>query len=348
MLPRFPCIQKIGPGLAAVLLLFIGHGAAGPAGRGRPSAERVAAEREFYRPQKPTLERREERERLNKELGPETIDRMRDAIKRDEFGGPAELRERLVGVEPAPAPAAKPPGRDATRGSFARSPGNERKIKSIMRRDKILKTLSVRSVIELDPREPNAVEDNLKNLGVGDYQQVAESFDPCAVIKIVELLEDCEVLRLFGEDADGKGARAVGRYSFCCLSKSADGVPKGSGGFRWADARGLATPPENIRSHLALIKLPAGTKVVTGVVADNFMDNFGKYEPGGNTQIFIPHIDADKTKVIRYRLTSDADASEIALLSDKGVVLRFRLEDASAPEKTIERPTGEAVNSGGP
>ena len=58
----------------------------------------------------------------------------------------------------------------------------------------------------------------------------------------------------------------------------------------WSDASGLATPPENLLNHLAVATIPAGTTAIIGTVADNFPNAAGHFEPGGNTQIFVPEV----------------------------------------------------------
>jgi hypothetical protein len=91
---------------------------------------------------------------------------------------------------------------------------------------------------------------------------------------------------------------------------------------RWSDASGLATPPENLTDHLALVTIEAGTTVIVGTVADNFADQFGNLRVGGNTQIFVPNV---KTSMFKnYRLKDGASqVSDVSIVKDD-TILRFR------------------------
>ena len=83
----------------------------------------------------------------------------------------------------------------------------------------------------------------------------------------------------------GGGSAPLGRYFFCCLRQSVSDDAQ-----HWVDASALATPRENLRQHLAGVTVPAGTTVLVRTVADNFADQFGHLEKGGNTQIFMPYV----------------------------------------------------------
>jgi len=83
----------------------------------------------------------------------------------------------------------------------------------------------------------------------------------------------------------------------------------------------LATPPENLRDHLAVVTIPAGTTALIGTVADNFHNAAGKPVPGGNAQIFIPHLATFPFE--RYKLAQFGAMTEIEIQSDDRI-LRFR------------------------
>ena len=115
---------------------------------------------------------------------------------------------------------------------------------------------------------------------VTDYEQVAKSFDPRLRVEARTIQEPKTLWRIYGG-----GSGPVGRYYFCCLLEGVSDDAQ-----YWVDASGLATPRENLRQHLAGVTVPAGTTVLVGTVADNFADQFGRLEKGGNTQIFIPQV----------------------------------------------------------
>jgi hypothetical protein len=90
----------------------------------------------------------------------------------------------------------------------------------------------------------------------------------------------------------------------------------------WADASGLATPPDNFLQHLAVATIPAGTTVFIGTVADNFPDGSGRFAKGGNTQIFIPHVVSFPFR--EYRFAAEGrEVSDITIVLDDRT-LRFR------------------------
>jgi hypothetical protein len=150
-------------------------------------------------------------------------------------------------------------------------------------------------------------------LNVPDHQSVRDSFDSSQRAEVVTLKRQTTLLRLFGG-----ASKPVGRYFFCCLWSAESGHPHD----RWSDASVLATPPENLLERLAVVTVPAGSKVVVGVVADNFADQFGLLRPGGNTQIFVPEV--SNLMFREYRpADGGAAASDFVIFMDEGI-LRFR------------------------
>jgi hypothetical protein len=120
----------------------------------------------------------------------------------------------------------------------------------------------------------------MNSVKVTDHEQVAKSFDSKLRVEVKTLQQPTTLWRIYGG-----GSGPVGRYYFCCVM---EGVSYDAQ--LWVDASGLATPPENLRKHLAGVTIPAGTTVLVGTVSDNFADKLGHLEKGGNTQIFIPHV----------------------------------------------------------
>ena len=151
-------------------------------------------------------------------------------------------------------------------------------LSSVIRRLSILDQLGPgrSSPIEQD-QLPAYLRDSMK---VTDYEQVAKSFAPGSRVEVLTFPEPKTLWRIYGG-----GSGPVGRYFFCCLIEGVPDDPR-----YWVDASGLAMPRENLRQHLAGVKVPAGSTVLVGTVADNFADQFGRLEKGGNTQIFIPHV----------------------------------------------------------
>jgi hypothetical protein len=208
-----------------------------------------------------------------------------------------------------------------------------RSFSSVIRRLSIVAELGDGSSQELDHA---ALGRYLKdNLRVDDYAQVQGSFDTTQAVQIVKLRSTTELLRIFGGDS-----KPIGRYFFCCLWGANDQIPPNRWsaftqilGSRWSDASNLATPPGNLRERLALVTIPAGTRVIVGTVADNFVNDAGIPRPGGNTQIFIPELKTfafqeyriEDSLRIEGSLSKDTTVppSEILVLWDDGV-LRFR------------------------
>jgi hypothetical protein len=192
-------------------------------------------------------------------------------------------------------------------------------VSSVMRRYQILDELGQPRSTEL---EHKGLLDYLRDtVNVGDYDNVAKSFDPALKVEALTLRQEATLLRLYGGES-----KAIGRFFFCCLwfpptTDFADLVAIGKAelGFYWSDASGLATPPDNLGDHLAIAKIPAGTPVIIGTVADNFTDRFGRPAKGGNTQIFIPHVSTFPYQKYRLRPFSGA-VSEIEVLSDDQVL----------------------------
>jgi hypothetical protein len=149
------------------------------------------------------------------------------------------------------------------------------------------------------------------SLNVPDFEQVADSFDHYVAPVVAKTLEQkTTLLRLYGG-----ASMPSGRYFFCCRWSE-----KGFGG-RWSDASGLATPPGNVKSDLALVTLPAGTTVFVGIVADNFTNALGVKAKGGNTQIFVPKVEVSAVRL--YRLADGSMPQDIVIVGEDRL-LRFR------------------------
>lgn len=188
-------------------------------------------------------------------------------------------------------------------------------VSSIIRRFSVLD--------EIGPVTSQALDqDQLRNylLGTGnvpDYDAFAASFDPAFRTDVVTFTQPTTLLRIYGGES-----KAIGRYFFCCVWPAPGQLPATQGAARWSDASGLATPRENLRRHLAVAIIPAGTTAIIGIVADNFADQLGRFEKGGNTQVFIPQ--AKNFPFQEYRRAGDDGAvTEIAVQSDDRI-LRFR------------------------
>jgi hypothetical protein len=202
-----------------------------------------------------------------------------------------------------------------------------RKLLEIKKRDETLEKMDAEEVARLEPlrrgkRATSTLENRLKRVGVTDFKVVARSFDVHCEVHEMRLKKEVTLLRIFGG-----ASKPIGRYLFCCLEASENmpqSVQRLTGEYaRWTDASGLATPPENLMEDLALVKLPAGTRFFSGVVADNFEDAGGNIKLGGNTQIFLPSVKDFPFE--HYRLAEGgAEASDIIALFDEGRSLRFR------------------------
>ena len=152
----------------------------------------------------------------------------------------------------------------------------------------------------------------LEEQGVTDAVDVAGSFQADAEISVIHQERPVTLLRVFGGDS-----QPIGRYYFCCLN---DGTGPLS---RWTDAGGLALPPNNLLTDLALVQIPAGTTQLAGIVADNFPSISGTPKIGGNVQVFLPKVNSFPFE--RYRLLPDSrQASRIRVLFDEGRVLTFQ------------------------
>jgi hypothetical protein len=203
----------------------------------------------------------------------------------------------------------------------------ERLLIRIDKRDQVLEDMGATEVTTLEPRRLHSqaqseVESYLEQRNVPNYKEVANSFDVNATVKVVTLPKDVSLLRIVGGTS-----RPTGRYLFCCLESPID-APKwvrlSTDQFAgWTDAKGLALPPGNLADDLALITVPAGTRVVVGTVADNFQDVAGQYRLGGNTQIYLPErVDFPHRK---YQVNGhEADPSDIVVLFEGDKLLRFR------------------------
>lgn len=224
-------------------------------------------------------------------------------------------------------------GRSSLRGTDASDLEIGRKVLQVMRRNQVMVDMGVEKGIPLEGRRDSErggseLERYLESIGVADFRVVAESFDANAKAYRCVLPHEVTLLRIFGGDA-----KPIGRYLFCCLEDLADAstaikmsVSKDA---RWADASGLATPPGNLLKDLALVKLPAGTEVIVGVVADNFKDPTGESKLGGNTQVFIPEVKDFPYE--HYRLAEDnSGSSQVMVRFDGDRLLRFRRSLASS------------------
>ncbi|MFT3924525.1 MAG: hypothetical protein QM778_18445 [Myxococcales bacterium] len=214
--------------------------------------------------------------------------------------------------------------RKAERAAHARA------YRSVVRRMKILEEiLPNRSMKKLDAHRPSSSgvfiselhEYLAQEMHIKDAAQVAASFDPAPLIEVVELTEDVNLLRLFG----GK-SKPLSNYLFCCLQPGQPlpaGSPRFSTPFRaWTDASGLALPPGNVKEALSVVKVPAGTRVLVGTVADNFKDEAGRYALGGNIQIFVSALGDFEHQVFRRDIGTES-AADIVVVGDHGVVTRY-------------------------
>lgn len=148
----------------------------------------------------------------------------------------------------------------------------------------VIRRLSI--LDQLGPGRSSTIEQGqlqayLRNtVKVTDHEQVAKSFDSKLRVEVKTLQQPTKLWRIYGG-----GSGPVGRYYFCCVMEGVSDDAQ-----LWVDASGLATPPENLRKHLAGVTISAGTTVLVGTVSDNFADKLGHLEKGGNTQIFISHV----------------------------------------------------------
>jgi hypothetical protein len=210
---------------------------------------------------------------------------------------------------------------------------------AIERREEILSKMHVKEVRPLEAfrrgsKTKSELEAHLKSIGVTDYERVAASFDGNAQTMAFTFSKDVELLRIFGGESE-----PIGRYMFCCLQgpKSAPVAMKEfthAGRFVWADATGLALPPGNLENALAKVTVPAGTAAVIGTVADNFRDTKGNPLPGGNNQIFLPHVKGVDWKWTSYHFAgASSSPSDIILEFPENKMVRFR--PSSSPDGTV-------------
>jgi hypothetical protein len=216
--------------------------------------------------------------RLNRHWdGDVAASRLTEAQKRGDFGLKLDNKTNLFELHrTAPAVLHLDPSQlDLSQQTSLEFVGS---LSSVIRRMSILDQLGPggSSVIETD-----RLDAYLKNtMNVEDHEQVAKSFDSKFRVEVKTLQEPTTLWRIYGG-----GSGPVGRYYFCCLLA---GVADGP--YLWIDGSGLATPPGNLRQHLAGVTVPAGTVMLVGTVADNFAGKFGHMAKGGNTQIFIPRV----------------------------------------------------------
>ena len=216
----------------------------------------------------------------------------------------------------------------------------------------VIRRLSI--LDQLGPGRSSTIEQGqlpfylMNTVKVTDHEQVAKSFDSKFRVEVKTLQQPTTLWRIYGG-----GSQPVGRYYFCCVMEGVSDDAQ-----FWVDASGLATPPENLRKHLAGVTIPAGTTVLVGTVSDNFADKVGHLEKGGNTQIFIPYVEgfpfdeyrkvAESKQVFlgpmppftkRNRLRGASSFSKIETLRSEIVVqsddriLRFRGPDSVRPPR---------------
>jgi hypothetical protein len=184
-----------------------------------------------------------------------------------------------------------------------------------LRTDHVAESLHVSEEAQLNPRsaapgELSPLAKHLRDkLKVGDYAAVADSFGPNYPVRAGVLRRPTTLWRLFST-AEGSQSHALGRFFFCCAEPSA--------GERWIDARGLATPPENIKHDLAEVTLPAGTEVLIGPIADQQAFDAA----GGNVQIFVPHVESFPYD--HYKVAASGRSPTDIVVKGDGNVLRFR------------------------
>jgi hypothetical protein len=183
---------------------------------------------------------------------------------------------------------------------------------SVTRRLSVLDQMGPHTARSLDGQQ---LREYLRNSGkVRDYEQVADSFKPSLKAEVITFQQPTTLLRLYGGTSG-----ANGRYYFCCMRKAAQTLGLAS---PWVDASGLATPPDNLLNHLAAVSVPAGTTAIVGTVSDNFLDELGNAERGGNTQIFIPELTT--FPFTEYRIGNGGNpVTEIAVRTEDRT-LRFR------------------------
>lgn len=187
-------------------------------------------------------------------------------------------------------------------------------LSSVMRRRSVVAEIGPTTSKELDHTQ---LRDYLKETAsVPDYIQVADSFDPKFLAEVVIFGQPTKLFRLYGGDSN-----ALGRYWSCCFWDSGH-PPDAQGAAHWTEAIGLALPPGNLRDRLAVVTIEPGTPAIVGVVADNFRDQFGKLERGGNIQIFFHS--APKSVFEVFQIAGDkSKAFEVAVQLDDRL-LRFR------------------------
>jgi hypothetical protein len=198
-----------------------------------------------------------------------------------------------------------------TSGNFVDS------LSSVIRRYQVLDEIGRPKSTDLDHEELRVyLRDAVKLV---DYDDVTKSFDPALNVEAVTLPQETNLLRLYGG-----GSKAIGRFFFCCVWRATiDAALGNTVAYKyWSDASGLATPPDNLRQHLAIAKIPAGTHAIVGTVADNFHDPYGRPAKGGNTQIFIPYVDTFPYQEYQLKraILSARQISEIELVSDDRVL----------------------------
>jgi len=309
----------------AALLLLEGvwitpriSGGAAPTKRAPTEAQRYrAAAAELLRADPETARRTGKELRTLPEREPTGTERMAAILTRH-----LEAKEKKLNVEGIHVRGPRAAAEDGpVRGALGRT------LEAIVRRDVVLERMGVTSKRSVEPRprpgqKSSDLEGFLRWQGIKDWKTVAESFNRDAMVYEIVLPEGATLLRLFGGDS-----RPTGRYLFCCLEAPESAPPRlldSAGRFgAWTDASGLALPPANIAEHLALVRLPPGTKATFGVVADNFADVVGERKLGGNAQILLTGVTDFPYDQYRLRGTGES-VSDIVAGFDGGEVLRFR------------------------
>jgi hypothetical protein len=208
-----------------------------------------------------------------------------------------------------------------------------RKVDAVLRLREAPGDAPVRQLAASQPLTRESLKTQLQSIGVVDAADVSASFDwrQPASTHVITLPAATGLWRL-----SGGASAAVGRYFVCCdwrldLSGASGRILD----LRWFDATGLALPPGNRAQDLIAATLPAGTRVVVGVVADNFAKTLGKPVRGGGTQIFVPQpVTGMRLEEFSLRAeapSADADAplsvhaNEVAVWHEDRL-LRFRPE----------------------
>jgi hypothetical protein len=146
--------------------------------------------------------------------------------------------------------------------------------------------------------------------------EMAAAFDHSATVREYETTEDVQLLRLYSRDSHPGGSTQKGRWFFCCLDH--------------ADADGTALPIANDMDRLAMVTVPAGTRMLVGVVANQTSP--GMRPKGGNTQFLFPNGPPESARYVDYervKARTPRDPADLKVVLDDGSKARFR----PAPER---------------